>query len=338
MNDLFPWDKTISQEPKYRQLQVKKAVFQELISDWQEASNLPLIIRERLNQEALLVSSSKYSLQKSSGTSKTLIILPDKLQIETVLMRHADGRNTICVSSQVGCPIGCQFCATGQLGFKRNLTAWEIINQVLFWARRLKEENQKVTNLVFMGMGEPFLNYDQVIVAIRVFNDPTAFNLGARHISISTVGIIEGIKKLSQEKLQVNLAFSLHAPFDQLRCQLIPIASKYPLSKILDTIDDYIRKTKRQVMLEYLLIKEVNDTAECLSALIEIMRRNSLYFLNLILYNPTQNFQPSSFHTVKKWKDVLTQKKIKFSQRYRFGQEIEAACGQLAAKNYQQEK
>ena len=197
-------------------------------------------------------------VSKKEDSVKAKITLKDGLEIETVLMRHRDGRNTVCVSSQVGCPLGCLFCATGKMGFKRNLTAEEILEQVIFFARFLKLEDGRVTNVTFMGMGEPFLNYDNVLNAIKILNDAKYFNIGVRSLSISTAGIIEGIKKLSDESLHVNLAISLHAPSDNLRKSLMPIDKKYPLPDVLVAVDEYIEKTKRKVMFEYVLIKGVN--------------------------------------------------------------------------------
>ncbi len=258
----------------------------------------------------------------------------DGSKIESVLMKHEDGRRTVCVSSQVGCSVGCKFCATGQQGFKRNLTSGEIIEQVLFFARLLKKTKEKVTNVVFMGMGEPFLNYDNVIGAIKILNDKNGFNLGSRHFSISTAGIVEGIEKLSEEKLQVNLAISLHAPNNELRSKLMPINKIYPIEKILAAVDDYIKKTNRKVMFEYLMINGVNDSEEEAEELVKILKK-PLYFINLISFNPVghSDFKPSPGWKIKKFKEVLEKNDIPVTQRYRFGREIKAACGQLAGGN-----
>ncbi len=329
--DLNNLEKIIGAEPKYRLKQAKSAVFQELIDDWTETSSLPLELRKKLNEVCPLSIEAETLTSKNKDAVKTRIALKDGLKIESVLMRHNDGRNTVCVSSQVGCPLACEFCATGKMGFKRNLESLEIVEQVLFFARYLKKENKRITNIVFMGMGEPFLNYENVIKAIRIINGKDGLNIGARNISISTVGIIEGIKKLSQEKLQVNLAVSLHAPNNKLRDKIMPINKKYPIEAILKAVDDYIKKTKRQVMFEYLLIKGINDSDACAIELAKLIRK-PLYFLNLILYNPTGEFQPSPPERVKKFKGVLKKEGVKFSQRYEFGQGIKAACGQFAVK------
>lgn len=304
---------------------------------------------------------AKPFVSKDKNTIKALITLKDGLKIETVLMRHKprsrasslrgkDKRNTICVSSQIGCPLACTFCATGKMGFKRNLEAWEIVEQVLFFARYLKKINEKVTNIVFMGMGEPFLNYDNVIGAIKILNDKEGFNLGARHFSISTVGIVEGIEKLAKEELQINLAISLHAPDDELRLKLMPINKKYPIKKILNAVDDYIKKTRRRVMFEYIMIENLNDSEEHAEKLAKLMKK-PLYFVNLISYNFTRLrptctevsagkqgfggqagiFKPSSPSSIKRFKEILEKEGVAVTQRYRFGQDIKGACGQLAA-------
>jgi len=324
----------LENEPKYRIKQAKEAIFKNFISDWDKATFFSLALREKLNKECSLEIKAESLVSKSKDSIKARITLKDNLLIESVLMRHKDGRNTVCVSSQVGCPLGCAFCATGQMGFKRNLEVMEIIEQVLFFSRYLKKSGKKVTNVTFMGMGEPFLNYDNVMKAVRMLNDKELFNIGARNISISTAGIIEGIEKFSNEGLQVNLAISLHASNNELRSELMPINKKYSLEKVMEAVNNYIKKTNRQVMFEYLLIKDVNDTIYCATELAKLMH-GPLYYVNLILYNPTghNNFKPSTTDRVKKFKDILSKKKIIFSQRFRFGEDIKAACGQFAGKN-----
>jgi len=327
-------EKVLEKEPPFRLKQVKKAVFQDLIENWNEATTLPQNLRPKLSEACPIseLKPEKTLTSKDNQTIKALFRLKDDSKIESVLMRHRDNRRTICVSSQVGCTMGCQFCATGQQGFKRNLTSSEIIEQILFFARLLKKNKEKVTNVVFMGMGEPFLNYDNVIETIKILNDKDGFNLGSRHISISTAGIIEGIKKLSQEKLQVNLAISLHAPNNNLRSKLMPINKKYPIEKILATVDNYIKKTKRKVMFEYLMIDGVNDSFEQSEELAKLLKK-TLYFVNLISFNPIAHsqFKPSPGWKIKKFKEILEKNGVVVTQRYRFGQEIKAACGQLAA-------
>jgi 23S rRNA (adenine2503-C2)-methyltransferase len=218
------------------------------------------------------------------------------------------------------------------MGFKRNLEIWEIIEQVLFFARYLKKNKERINNIVFMGMGEPFLNYKNVIESIKILNDKDGFNFGIRHFSISTVGIVEGIEELIKENLQINLAISIHAPNDDLRLKLMPINKTYSIQKILNVVNDYIEKTKRRVMFEYVMIKNVNDSEENAKELAKLMKK-PLYFVNLISFNPTGTFNPSSPLKIKKFKEILEKRGITVTQRYRFGQDIEGACGQLATKD-----
>ncbi len=321
-------DEILKEEPKYRRNQVKRALFQDLIEDWSEATNLPLAFREKLKEICPLLIRGKFFVSEDKNTLKVIIILKDNLKIESVLMRHIDGRNTVCVSSQVGCSLSCSFCATGKLGFKRNLEVFEITEQVLFFARYLKNQKEKVTNVVFMGMGEPFLNYENVLGAIRILNDKEGFNIGARHISISTVGIVEGIEKLAREGLEVNLAISLHSADDKLRSKMMPINKKYPIGKILAAVDNYIKKTRRKVMFEYIMIRGLNDSDEQSQKLAKLIKR-PLSFVNLISYNPTGIFKPSSSERIKRFRQILEKEGIAVTQRYKFGRGIRAACGQL---------
>ncbi|MFA5368536.1 MAG: 23S rRNA (adenine(2503)-C(2))-methyltransferase RlmN [Candidatus Paceibacterota bacterium] len=327
--------KILKDEPAFRLKQVKRAVYHELIEDWDKATNLSLNLREQLKKECPLEIKYKLYTSRDGNTFKALIDLEDGSKIESVLMIHTDKRATVCVSSQVGCALNCAFCATGQAGFKRNLTSGEILDQILVFSRYLKNNfkpSRNITNIVFMGMGEPFLNYDNVWDAIRIINNGEAFNIGSRKISISTAGITEGIKKMSDEKLQVNLSISLHAPTDELRKKLMPIAEKYSIKKLIKSIDDYIAKTSRKVMFEYLMIKGVNDTMENAEQLSKLLNK-PLYMVNLIPYNPTGNFKPSDKKTIKTFKDYLEKRGVFATQRYEFGQGIDAACGQLAAKD-----
>jgi 23S rRNA (adenine2503-C2)-methyltransferase len=331
--DLSNLEKVLEKEPKYRLKQAREAVLKNFISDWKDCTFFAKDLRDKLDKECPLKIEADILVSKKEDSVKARIKLSDGLMIESVLMRHEDGRNTVCVSSQVGCALGCLFCATGKTGLKRNLTSDEIIEQVIFFERYIQNVRSdilyaKVTNVTYMGMGEPFLNYENVIKSIRILNDKEYFNIGARSISVSTSGIIEGIKKFGQEGLQVNLAISLHAPNNKLREKLMPINKKYPLEAVLKAVDDYIKKTNRQVMFEYVLIKGVNDSDECAEELSKIMDKK-LYYLNLILYNATGIFKPSDTKRVQKFKEILKKNKIIFSQRYRFGDDIQAACGQF---------
>ncbi|MBT4349268.1 23S rRNA (adenine(2503)-C(2))-methyltransferase RlmN [bacterium] len=323
--------KVLEGQPKFRATQVKEAIFKQLIKDWSEASTLSLDLRQKLNQECPLEINADISQSKEKDTSKVLIKLEDGEEIETVLMSHKDGRHTVCVSSQVGCAMACKFCATGQMGFKRNLTVSEILEQVLFFARLLKEKGERVSNVVFMGMGEPFLNYDNVMSAIDYLNDANGLNIGARRISVSTCGILPGIKKFTQQKLQINLAISLHAPNDKLRSELMPINQKQPLKKLMAAVGEYVHKTGRKVMFEYLMIKGVNDSVKYAQQLATLMA-DPLFMVNLIPYNPTGVYLPSDKKTMNTFRQYLEHNDIEVTQRYALGQDIDAACGQLANK------
>jgi len=342
----------LKDEPKYRMTQVMKAIFSDLIDDWDKATALPLPLREKLKKSCRL--NIKAEILKDEDSSKALIILEDGNKIETVLM-HGQGRNAVCVSCQVGCPLKCEFCATGRLGLTRSLTASEIVEQVLLWARTLKPAHEHIDNVTFMGMGEPFLNYDNVIEAIKILNNKNGFNLGARHISISTSGIIEGIDRLSEEPLQLNLALSLHAPNTTLRSQLMPINKTYDIDKVLAAVKNYIDKTNRKVMIEYVMIAGVNDSQQHAKELVAILKKHlgkpaqtnsakiqnpnqkntvstHLFMVNLIEYNPTDRFKSSPRDTISKFKQILVNEGIQATQRFKFGRRLFGACGQLAGK------
>ena len=324
----------LSGEPKFRLKQARQAIFIDLISDWDQATNFPLALREKLNQDCPLEIEAETLISREGNSIKALISLEDGLKIETVLLEHGVGRNTVCLSSQVGCPLGCLFCATGKMGFKRNLADSEIVEQAIYFARVLKKEGRQINNIVFMGMGEPLLNYENVMDAIKILNDKEGLNIGARHISISTIGVSSGIKKLAAQPMQINLAISLHAPNNDLREKLIPANKKYSLDVIIEELNNYLRFTGRRVMIEYLMIDKFNDNREQAKELALLLKRVEppLYFVNLIAYNPTDEFKPSPTRKIKDFKLVLNKYGIEATERYRFGQDIKAACGQLAGK------
>lgn len=330
--DISKLSEILKDLPKYRFKQVEKFLFQDFISSWDEASSLPKALREQLALECPIDIKAQLFMSGVKG-GKALIEFVDGESVETVLIRQKSKegeRNTVCISSQVGCALACAFCATGDYGFKRNLSYLEIIEQVIFWARFLKDEGkgEKIDNIVFMGMGEPFLNYSEFIKAAKFLNDPETFNIGSRRLSVSTSGIVEGIKKMAGEKMQINLAISLHAPNDNLRADLMPIAKKYKLYEILKAVDHYILKTGRRVMFEYLMIKENNDSDKDALELAKIMQK-PLYMVNLIPYNATGRFQASSESRIEKFKKILEDNNVAVTVRHSFGSEIGAACGQL---------
>lgn len=321
-------------EKPYRLAQVKDAVYRQLISDWDEATSLSAPLRAALKAGVPITSLEEINRVSSErgDTTKVAFRLADGNVIETVLMQHYGDRNTVCVSSQAGCPMACAFCATGTLGLKRNLTTEEIVDQVLHFARLLKAKGERVSNMVFMGMGEPMHNYDSVMDAVRILNDQKGLALGARHISISTCGIVAGIKRMTEEKLQVNLAISLHAPNDVLRSRLMPVNLAYPLARLMPAVEAYVAKTRRKVMFEYLLIDGLNDTPEVAEELATIMR-HPLYHVNLIKYHTTGVFVSSPRERRSAFMDILMKRGVSVTHRITFGEDIDAACGQLANKH-----
>lgn len=328
--DIKLLEKIFSDKPAYRLGQAKKAISQDLIVNWTKATVLPKDLRERLEKECPLNIRAKIFLSGDGYTAKALLTLKDGSNIETVLMRHKE-RNTICVSTQVGCPLNCSFCATGKMGFKRNLEMYEIVEQILFFARYLRGYNRKITNVVFMGMGEPFLNYENVISAIRYLNQKDALNLGMRHFSISTAGIPDKIRKFAGEEMEVNLALSLHAADDNLRSRLMPANRAYPLKKVLEALDYYQEKTRRKLMFEYIMIRDVNDREVDAKKLMDIAKRY-VCVVNLIPYNPSKNstYQATPAYQIKRFKEYLEKAKVDVVQRFSYGRDIAAACGQLA--------
>ncbi|MBU0598393.1 23S rRNA (adenine(2503)-C(2))-methyltransferase RlmN [Patescibacteria group bacterium] len=329
--DIDRLEKILKDEKPYRLRQVRRAVFHDFIDDWSQATTLAADLRKKLNSQCPLGVKNKLFISADKKTIKALLEFADAQKAEAVLMRHRDGRNTVCVSSQIGCPVGCVFCATGQMGLRRNLALGEIIEQVLVFSRFLKKDSGRITNVVFMGMGEPFLNYDNVVAALRLLNSPDYFGLGSRKLSISTAGIVPGIEKFGREDWQVNLAVSLHAPDNALRTKLMPINKVYPIEKVLAAVDDYIAKKNRRVMFEYLMIKGVNDSEEQARQLAKILNK-PLYMVNLIRYNQTGSYYPSESDTISKFMQALLDAGLTATQRYSFGHDIKAACGQLAAQ------
>jgi len=323
------------QQPGYRSDQLWQALYKELIDAPIALTTLSKELRAQLSQDfffsGLEPVDTIYSQDKL--TQKILFKLQDGHFIETVLMIYHE-RNTVCLSTQVGCPVGCSFCATGQMGFFRNLTAGEIVDQVLHIERNLRKGGNHVTNVVYMGMGEPFLNYEQVMKSIDLLNDHGGFNLGERRITISTVGLPDKIRQFADEKRQMNLAVSLHTPFDRKRDVLIPINQRYNISAIMASVRYYIAKTNRRVTFEYALIAEVNDDEVTASALADLLQ-GMLCHVNLIPVNDTQSkhsFTASSSQKVEKFAEYLQTYGIPVSVRLRRGTEIKAGCGQLAAK------
>lgn len=321
-------------QPAYRAKQLWQGIYQNLWSNPSDFSNFPAGLRDQIGSTYRFGSFTIGTRQVSRDqqTVKTLFHLPDGKAIETVLMRY-EHRQTLCISTQAGCAMNCVFCATGQMGFKRHLTSGEIVEQVLYYARLLKEEGKEVTNIVIMGMGEPFHNYNATLEAIDRLNDPDGFNLGARRFTISTVGLVPAIQRFSNEKRQVNLAISLHAANDDLRSSLLPINKTYPLSELIPACREYVEKTGRRITFEWALINGVNDRIEDASQLARLIR-GIICHVNVISLNPTRAYQGvgSSAENARAFCDELTKHHIPCTIRLRRGIDIQAGCGQLAIK------
>ncbi len=326
--------------PDYRARQIWQGLYQHLWNKPEQFTPLPLSLRQKLADDFDFTHLQPLTLLQSSDgeTTKTLFRLPDQQAIETVLMRY-NSRRTLCISTQSGCAMGCVFCATGQMGFHRNLSSGEIVEQVLYYARLLAADNEAVTNVVVMGMGEPFHNYDATLEAIDRLNHPEGLNLGARRFTISTVGLIPAIKRFADEGKQINLAISLHAADDVLRSSLLPINRKYPLADLLAACQEYVEKTNRRITFEWALIRGVNDTleqAEKLAERLQIFRRGgvALCHVNVIPLNPTRHYagKATTREQALAFQSILEQHGIPCTIRLRRGIDIQAGCGQLAVE------
>ncbi len=321
-------------EPRYRAKQIWEWLYRHLVTDIEQMTSLPKALRERLAEETALHVPRVLARQESfdGETRKDLLELEDGQSIEVVLMRYIE-RRSACISTQVGCAVGCQFCATGQMGFQRNLTGGEIVAQALHLARELNAQEQRLTNVVLMGMGEPLLNYNHTLAAIRTLTQPDGFQMGQRRITLSTAGIAPAIRRFADEGLQVNLAVSLHAATDALRDELMPINRRHGLNELFSAISNYLTKTNRRVTFEWVLIDGVNDTVEQAEAL-AARTVGMLVHVNLIPLNPTPGYagQPSSAERIEAFTQILERRHILFTLRLRRGIDIQAGCGQLRAR------
>lgn len=318
-------------QPKFRARQVWEWLYKQYVTNFAEMTNLPQSLREQLATKATLAFGRVLLEQQSKDTQtkKLLFQLPDGQLIETVLMRYAR-RRTLCISTQAGCAMGCVFCATGQMGFFRNLSVGEIVAQVLYFARELATVGEHVTNIVMMGMGEPLHNYDNTMAAVDRLTDETGFNLGARKITISTVGLVPAIHRYANEQRQTPLAVSLHAATDEERNKLIPINRRWPIATLMEACRYYIEKTGRRLTFEWALIEGENDTIEQARTLGELIQ-GMLCHVNLIPLNPTAGYGggPSSRERVEAFQQELGRHGVSSTVRVRRGIDIQAGCGQL---------
>ncbi len=322
-------------EPGFRADQIWQGLYQQGWSDLMDFSTLPLELRNQIGRSYYLGGLEEERVLSSSDgfTRKYLYRLRDQSAIETVLMGY-EQRQTACISSQVGCAMGCSFCATGNMGFIRNLSQGEIIEQVLKSAAIVKDEGGELTNIVFMGMGEPFHNYDSVLSAINILNDPAGFGMGMRRFTISTVGIVPAIHRFAAEKTQINLAISLHAADDQLRSSILPVNKKYPISDLMEACNVYLQDTNRRITIEWALIEGINDGMEQAEKLVMLIQ-GKLFHVNLIQLNPVDHYagQPAEDRAAKEFQKKLQEAGIPCTIRLRRGIDIQAGCGQLASKS-----
>src|ERR687894_2051797 len=318
-------------EPGYRLKQAYAALTVSLVRDWEGATSLPKGLREALSRRApAAVLDLRNASRATDGTRKYLFYTHDGHAIETVMIPEK-GRHTVCISTQVGCPMACKFCATGLLGIKRNLEAREIAEQVFVVARDIAPD--RVSNVVVMGMGEPFLNYEQTLVALKVLNDPDGFNLAARHIAASTSGVVDKIRRFADEPEQFHLAISLHNPFEEERRELMPVAARRSIPELMDAAGYYVETTHRKLFFEYTLLAGVNDQPRHVEALAELLD-HPLYHLNLLRFNWTDTgFSATSRRDAKAFLRYAREQGLSATLRPSRGEDIDAACGQLAAKD-----
>jgi 23S rRNA (adenine2503-C2)-methyltransferase len=325
-------------ESPFRAKQVWQGLYLQLWDSADLFTTLPASLRQKLtNNFQFSHLQSETTLSSRDGeTIKTLFRLPDGQAVEAVLMRY-EKRRTLCISTQAGCAMGCVFCATGQMGFRRNLTSGEIVEQVLYYSRILRQGGEEATNVVVMGMGEPFHNYDATLEAIDRLNERDGFNFGARRFTISTVGLVPAIRRFATEKRQINLAVSLHAAEDELRTSLLPINRKYPIDELLNACREYIELTGRRISFEWALIQGVNDTpaqAKKLGERLQVLKRKGtlLCHVNVILLNPSPHYdqRASTSAHADAFLAELRKVGIPCSVRLRRGIDIQAGCGQLA--------
>ena len=314
-------------EPKFR----AKQVFQWLwrgVESFDEMTNLSKALREKLRQSCILTvpQVERKQVSKLDGTIKYLWRLADGNCVESVVMRYKHG-NTICVSSEVGCRMGCAFCASTLGGLVRRLEPSEILDQVMF---AQKDSGLTISNIVLMGIGEPLDNYDNVMRFLELVNDPEGLNIGMRHISLSTCGLVDGIYRLMEKKLQLTLSISLHAPNDEIRSQTMPVNHKYPMDELLRACREYFKQTGRRISFEYALIEGVNDTPECAQQLCQKLKGMGAH-VNLIPVNPVKerDYRRSSRDRIRRFQQILERNHITATVRRELGSDINAACGQL---------
>lgn len=321
-------------DKKFRATQIYDWLYRKNVTSFDDMTNLKKDVIELLKNDFYLRTLELKKVERDTLVNKYLFYLQDGEKIEAVLMRHDYG-NSICISTQVGCNMGCKFCESGRLKKVRNLTAGEMTEQIL----QVQEDiGDRVSHVVLMGIGEPFDNYDEVTKFIEIINHDLGLAIGARHITVSTCGLIPKIKEFMNFPYQVNLAISLHAPTDELRRQIMPVANAYPLKDLMQTIREYIAKTNRRVTFEYILLQGINDSKECAENLAKLVSGMNCY-INLIPYNETENigYKRSKEETIREFYDILKKNHTSVTKRKEFGSKISAACGQLRSKKEMEE-
>ena len=319
---------------KFTADQIFDWLYKKRVSSFDEMTNLKKELITKLKEDFTIGLLELVKKEEDTGVKKYLFNLSDNNKIECVLMFHDYG-NSLCISTELGCNMGCAFCESGRLKKVRNLNTYEIVEQILLIE---KDINRKIDSVVIMGIGEPFDNYDNIIEFIKIINHPKGLQIGARHITVSTCGLIPKIKEFSNLNLQVNLAISLHASNDELRSKIMPINKAYPLKDLISTLKEYIAKTNRRVTIEYVMLKEVNDREENARELANLLKNMNVY-VNLIPYNETSHieYKRTNKEDIMKFYDVLKKNNINVTIRKEFGKGIDAACGQLRAKEVNKE-
>ncbi|MBP5204291.1 23S rRNA (adenine(2503)-C(2))-methyltransferase RlmN [bacterium] len=317
--------------PKYRLNQLEQQYYRNCIEDWDSLSTFPLDIREKLKEEVPIFSlhNTQCITSKDGKSEKLLAYTVDSKAVEAVLMK-SDKRITVCISCMSGCPVGCLFCSTGQMGYYRSLTTREIVDQVMYFKRKLYKQKEDITNVVFMGMGEPMLNLDSVLQAIDILVDK--MGMSVRHITVSTSGYIPQLKKFMKVNRGVKIAISLHAPNQEIREKIMPTVAKvYPLDSLMKTLIEYQKKTNKRITYEYTMMDGVNDSKENAEELSTLLK-HQLCLVNLIRYNDSMSdeFKKSSSKKIRDFQNILTKNGINNTLRHSYGNDIYAACGQLA--------
>lgn len=330
-------------EKKFRATQVWEWLYIQRVESFAEMTNLKKAVIELLEEHFVINPLKQVIIQEAKdGTVKYLFQLPDKNMIETVLMRQEYGMS-VCVTTQVGCNIGCTFCASGLLTKQRDLTAGEIVAQIMSVQRYFDQQGkeERVSHIVVMGIGEPFDNYDNLMNFLNVINDAKGLAIGARHITVSTSGLVPKIKEFATNGLQVNLAISLHAPNNDVRTSIMRINRTFPIEKLMEAVDEYLEKTNRRITFEYIMLKNVNDRPEHAKQLATLLKdKKKLTFVNLIPYNPVSEhdqYSRSSREDVMKFYDILKKNGVNCVIRKEYGTDIDAACGQLRSKQMKKE-